>query len=177
MPAAASGGRFLARVSLAGGVSRMLGRSHVTFRLTAIAVVLLSGLAIGCGSDKGGRVSGKVTFKGQPVPAGKVYIKPDSSKGNSGQTGFASITNGTYDTAAAGGQGGPSGAVIISVEGIDPNPPPGAGPDVTTTLLFPSYDIKAELSAGASVQDIDVPAEAANVRPAQGEGAPTAIVP
>ena len=122
----------------------------------------MSSLLIGCGGDKGGRVSGRVTFKGQPVPAGKVYITPDSSKGNSGQPGFADIKDGNYDTAAAGSQSAPMGAVVFTVEGIDPNPPPGAEPDVNTTVLFSGYEQKVDLPASASVQDIDVPAEAAD---------------
>jgi hypothetical protein len=144
--------------------------------LTKVSPALVIAVAIGCGSgDSGGRVSGKVTFKGQPVPAGKVFIKPDGAKGNSGQAGYANITNGTYDTSAAGGQGAVAGAVIIEVEGIDPNPPPGADPDVTTTLLFSGYTKAVELPAGASVQDIDVPAEAANGPPQN--AAPIGIVP
>jgi hypothetical protein len=156
-------------------LTRMLRRSQVTTVLARMILVLLGGLVVGCGSDKAGRVTGKVTFKGQPVPAGKVYITPDASKGNSGQAGFASIKNGTYDTSAEGGQGAVSGAVIIAVEGIDPNPPPGAGPDVTTTVLFSGYTKPVELQHGASVQDIDVPAEAAN-GPAQ-SAAKAVIVP
>lgn len=140
----------------------MFVRSWATSRLAQTALVLAAGLAIGCTGESGGRVSGKVTFKGQPVPAGKVYIEPDSSKGNSGQTGFADIKDGQYDTSAEGGQGAVSGAIIIAVEGIDPNPPPGAGPDVSATVLFPRYEKRVELPAGATVQDIDVPAEAAN---------------
>jgi hypothetical protein len=116
---------------------------------------------VGCGGDGGNRVSGKVTFKGEPVPAGTIYFKPDGAKGNSGQAGFAAISNGTYDTSAAGGQSAPMGAVIVEVEGIDPNPPQGVDADVTTTLLFSGFTKQIELPAGSSVQDIDVPAEAA----------------
>jgi hypothetical protein len=153
----------------------MLHRSRATTLFVRIALLLLGGLVIGCGSDKGGRVSGKVTFKGQPVPAGKIYFKPDASKGNSGQTGFAGISNGTYDTATAGNQGPVAGAVIIEVEGIDPTPPPGASPDVGATLLFSGYTKPIELPTGASVQDIDVPAEAAKGPPQP--AASTGIVP
>jgi hypothetical protein len=151
----------------------MPSRFFSAVRLWPVAVCLAA-LALGCGgSDGGGRVSGKVTFKGQPVPSGKVYILPDSSQNNQGQTGFADIKDGHYDTSAEGGQGAVSGAVIIAVEGIDPNPPPGAEPDVSATVLFPRYEKKVELPAGASVQDIDVPAEAAN--PAQPTQQPIVI--
>jgi hypothetical protein len=133
-------------------------------------------LASGCGNSVSGtRVTGKVTFKGQPVPAGKVYIKADPSKGNTGHTGYATISNGAYDTGAPGGQAGPTGAVILEVEGIDPTPPPGAEPDVSSTLLFSGYTKTAEVSGTTSVQDIDVPAEAAN-GPAQPD-VPAVVVP
>jgi hypothetical protein len=137
-------------------------------RYARIFVLALCGLALGCGSEStGNRLSGKVTFKGQPVPAGKVQILPDTAKGNSGAAGYANIQNGAYDTAASGGHGAASGAVIITVDGIDPKPPPGAEPDVTTTVLFSSYQLPAELPAGDSVKDIDVPESAT-----QGPAAP-----
>ena len=126
-----------------------------------VALALLASLALGCGAgDEGHRVSGKVTFKGQPVPAGKVMISPDTSKGNKGPTGFADIQNGVYDTGAPGGKGAVAGAVIIAVDGIDPKPPPGASPDITTTVLFPPYELRVDLPAADSVQNVDVPAGA-----------------
>lgn len=143
----------------------MPARSRVVV-LVVLGWVVLLGPAGGCGGGSGNRVSGKVTFKGQPVPAGKVYFAPDTSKGNSGATGYADIKDGAYDTSATEGQGAPTGAVIISVDGFDPTPPPGADPEVTMTKLFTGYQKAVELPAGGSVQDIDVPAEAAN-QPAQ----------
>ena len=151
----------------------MLSRAGVVVAVS-LGYVLLP-LLVGCGGSSGNRVSGKVTFKGQPVPAGKVYIAPDTAKGNSGQTGYADIKDGAYDTSATGGQGAVKGAVMFSVDGFDPTPPAGAGPDVTSTQLFTNYQKSVDLPAGSSVQDIDVPAEAANQRPAQGEAAPGVV--
>jgi hypothetical protein len=145
------------------------------FFLRCLLPVLLCGLIIGCGS--GVRVSGKVTFKGQPVPGGKVYISPDTSKGNSGPTGYADIKNGFYDTGAAGGSPCVAGAVVFGVEGVDPNAPPDkAAPDVTTKLLFPRYEFKMELPGSSTTKDIDVPAEAAK-GPPQGKKDGGPIVP
>jgi hypothetical protein len=130
-----------------------------------VAATLLL-IVTGCGErDAGYHVSGKVTFKGQPVPAGKVYILPDASKGNSGQAGYADIKNGAYDTSAPGGRGAAGGPVVFAVEGIDPQPPPNAEPDVTTTVLFARYEQKVELPKEKAVQDINVPDEAANGPP------------
>jgi hypothetical protein len=132
---------------------------------------LLVCLVAGCGSNGTHRVTGKVTFKGQPVPAGKVYFKPDSSKGNTGASGYADIKEGVYDTAAPGGRGIAGGPMVIAVEGIDPKPPAGAGPDVTTTVLFARYETSADLPASDTTKDIDVPAEAANGPPQAPESA------
>ena len=141
--------------------------------IASAGLILLAILAVGCG-DTGNRLSGKVTFNGQPVPAGKIYIVPDSSKGNKGEAGYADIVNGTYDTSAEGGKGAVTGAVTITVEGIDPNPPPGGEPDVTSTVLFSGYEIKADLPAAASEKNIDVPAEARK-GPAAPAGSSTVI--
>ena len=146
-------------------------RSHFTVLVVGTWLVLLTALA-GCGGgDTGNRVSGKISFKGTPVPAGKIYINPDGTKGNNGPSGFADITNGTYDTSAPGGKGAVAGAVTFVIEGLDPTPPPGAGPDVTTTILFSNYQVPFELTAGDNVKDIDVPAEAAQPAATSSEGA------
>ena len=129
----------------------------------ALSLLVLSSLAVGCGESNGYRVSGKVSFMGKPVPAGKIYFMPDGSKKNSGATGFADIKDGLYDTALAGGHGSPGGAVIIALEGNDPTGTldKNDSPDVTTKLLFARYETSAELPKGVSTKDIDVPAEAA----------------
>jgi hypothetical protein len=145
-------------------------RCSVAFLFRA-ALVVLGGLAVGCGGDGNHRLSGKVTFKGQPVPAGKVYIMPDGAKGNTGPAGYANIKDGLYDTAAIGGKGTKGGPVKIAVEGIDPTPPAGAGPDVTSTVLFARYETTADLPDADSTKDIDVPAEAANGPPPRPENA------
>jgi hypothetical protein len=128
---------------------------------------LICCLSLGCGGT-GHRVSGKVTFQGQPVPAGKIYFTPDSSKGNSGPAGYAEIRNGEYDTSSSGGRGVTGGPVIVSIEGFDPSAKPEkadkedkAG-DVTAKQLFPKYEVAVELPKGSATKDFDVPASAAN---------------
>jgi hypothetical protein len=141
--------------------------SHAKF--TSAALLLLASFTLGCGNSKSSHVSGKVNFNGQPVPAGKVYILPDGAQGNTGASGFADIKDGKFDTKLPGGQAAAPGAVIFAVEGINPVPPPNAPPDVTTTVLFPRYEIKDNLQVGATTKDIEVPAEAAK-GPAQPAG-------
>ena len=51
--------------------------------------------------------------------------------------------------------------MIIGVEGIDPSAPPDkASPDVGAKLLFPRYEIKADVPTSGLTKDIEVPAEA-----------------
>ena len=130
---------------------------------TRVIPLLLACLVLGCDGSTTYRVTGKISFMGQPVPAGKIYFIPDGSKGNTGPTGFADIKNGSYDTSAEGGRNAPPGPVIIAVEGIDPSgPPPKADPsgEVTAKVLFPRYELPFELPKSSSTKDIEVPAEA-----------------
>jgi hypothetical protein len=132
--------------------------------------------ALGCGGDGTTRVSGKVNFKGAPVPAGKVYFIP---KGGTGATGFADIKNGTYDTGSAGGRGAPGGPVTIAVEGFDPTAKDAKekSEDVTAKVLFARHELAFDVPAGsATTKDIDVPAEAAK-GPVAPKGPPGSVVP
>jgi hypothetical protein len=130
--------------------------------LTALVVAAAGLLATGCGGTPGNRVSGAVTFDGRPVPAGKVYFKPDTEAGNTGATGFADIVDGRYDTGRDGARNVGTGAMVISVEGIDPHSSEeGASADVTAKVLFQGYEIRSEIPGGAFTLDIAVPAEAA----------------
>jgi hypothetical protein len=158
-----------------------LNRTVLAPRASALAALVVAVLASGCGpGSKGYRVSGKVTFQGKAVPAGKVYFIPDSSKGNTGPTGYADITDGAYDTAATGGQGFIGGPVIIAVEGLDPGAKGGkvdkgdTSGEVTLKTLFPRYEFATELPKEASTKDIEVPADAAK-RPV--EKGPAQVVP
>jgi hypothetical protein len=130
---------------------------------------LLGCLALGCGS-KGYRVSGKVTFKGQPIPAGKIYFIPDTKNGNKGATGYADIKDGAYDTSVVGGFGTVGGPMLIKIEGFEPLPADKVdkSKEVTSKALFPTYQTTADLPKGDSTKDFDVPAEAP--KPAQPKG-------
>jgi hypothetical protein len=143
-------------------VPRVLRTAALARALPALACFL----ALGCGGEKLYRVSGKVKFKGNPVPAGKIYFIPDGSKGNSGPSGYADIKDGEYDTSSTGGRDVPAGPVTIAVEGIDPNAAPDK-PDpsgeVTTKLLFARYELDYDVPAESSTKDIEVPAEAGKV--------------
>ena len=143
-------------------------------------VAAVAALALGCGGgDKGYRVSGKVTFKNQPVPVGKIYFTPDTSKGNTGPTGYADIKDGQYDTSSGNGRGFVGGPVVIMIEGFDPNQAGKADKDdksgeVLIKSLFPRYDLPTELPKENTTKDIDVPADAVNRQAPKG---PVQIIP
>lgn len=139
-------------------------------RAVAGAVVFIGCcLAAGCGGAKVYRVSGKVTFKGQPVPEGKIYFTPDTTKGNTGPAGFADIKNGEYDT-QKGGQGITGGPMVVAITGVDPAgklDKADTGGDVTAKSLFPRYETKADLPKSDGTKDFDVPVEALKPPPKQ----------
>jgi len=91
------------------------------------ACLLLACLAIpantGCGGGQDGPprfdIAGTVTHKGTPVPQGFIQFLPNSSQGNSGPAGSASIVDGRFDTASSGSGtvGGPHTIVISGFDG------------------------------------------------------------
>lgn len=139
------------------------GRIATAGRILPILILALP--LIGCGGDGANRVSGKVTFKGAPVPKGKIYFMPDTAKGNSGATGYADITNGEYDTSSTGGRGAVKGAVIVAIEGWDPattvtkKEKGDTSGETTNVVLFARWETNLDV-AGSTNKDFDVPAEA-----------------
>jgi hypothetical protein len=149
-----------------------IGLQTVGFGLFVIC--LLSG----CSGREGYDVSGNVTFDGKPLPAGKIYFSPDGAKGNSGATGYATITDGKYNTAAADGRPVVGGAMTVRIDGWNPA---AAGQkakgdtsgEVTVESLFPTYETTADLGQATGTQDFAVPAEAAKRRDAPESGVHT----
>ncbi len=147
--------------------------------LRVLPVLLLASSLFGCGGSNANRVSGKVTFAGKPVPAGKIYFMPDGGKNNSGATAYAEIIDGFYDTSATGGQGATKGPMIVAIEGIDPatagkKEKGDTSGEETTKSLFPRFETTVELPGSAATKDFDVPADAVKGPKKTG---PTIIVP
>jgi hypothetical protein len=67
-------------------------------------------------------VSGRVTYDGQPLPAGVIYFDPDVTKQNDGPQGYAVIKDGAYSTADRNGRGVAGGPHIVRIEGFDGRP-------------------------------------------------------
>jgi len=91
-------------------------------RLVAVLALLTAFVLIGCAGNSGPkryRVSGKVTYDGQPILFGDVLITPDGGKKNTGPQGIAPIRDGKFDTSATGGKGYGGGPAVIRVTGFD----------------------------------------------------------
>lgn len=105
--------------------------SHGAYSLAHLHVAMIATilfLAAGCSVEEGPpryRVSGTVTYQGEPVPTGVIQFTPDASKGSSGPPGFAEIEAGVFDTKLSGKGvvGGPHRVTVdaFSGENVDPD--------------------------------------------------------
>ena len=125
-----------------------------TFIMLSVILPMMVLVTSGCGSSEDGgpvryRVSGTVTFDGNPVPAGTIYFQP--APGNPGPQGFATIVDGEYDTADSG-KGTVGGAHSVRIEGADAS---------GTPIFVPHFE-DLNLSTEASTHEFDVPASAAD---------------
>jgi hypothetical protein len=125
-----------------------------------IVLALLLGLAAGCSRSevKKVQVSGKVTFNGQPVPAGWISFQPDGSQGNPGrEVRLVMIKDGVYDSSkeqdASGVYPGPT---IIRIAGFDGKPQPFFHQG---KQIFNPHEVRETVQGGT--KDFDVPASAA----------------
>jgi hypothetical protein len=122
-------------------------------RGTGLTVLVAAAVLVGCsgGGPSRYRLSGAVTFDGQPIPYGEVVLTPDGSKKNAGPQGIAPIRDGRYDTGASGGKGIAGGPTVILVNGM-------TGPGGKTIC---EYELQVDLPRADSTRDIDVPKKAA----------------
>ena len=123
-------------------------------------------LLIGCAGEPAGPklndVTGKITFAGQSVPAGRIVFTPDTAQGGLGPQGFAEIHSGEFDTRRSG-QGVLPGPMHVRISGYErPNGPP----------LFLDYEIELDLQPGDMNVTLDVPSSAAEGLPAPGAEMP-----
>lgn len=125
---------------------------------------LLSCVALactGCG-DKGPtryQLSGKITYQGQPIPAGIIYFDPDLTEGNDGVQGHATIANGEYDTRNDGGQGPGGGKYFVRVYAHDGVPAPELP---MGRPMFSEVTIPVELPLSDGQKDLEIPAQSAS---------------
>jgi hypothetical protein len=123
---------------------------------TAAGLVLASLLfgLLGCGQNAGPRryeVSGKVSYRGQPIRVGYINFDPDSSAGNSGPGSMTKIIDGSYRTQP--GKGAVGGPHRVWIVGFDGAPADGLGDG---NPLFKEVLYTVDLPRKPVVQDFDV---------------------
>lgn len=121
--------------------------------LDVLLLVLGLGFVAGCGQQDGPtryRVTGTITYNGQPVSSGHITFLPDASKGNDGPGGSAEIANGKFDTQT--GQSPTGGPHRVTIDATD-----ASGPGGLPKTLFPSYTTTCDLPKEDTTLDINVP--------------------
>ena len=120
--------------------------------LIGAALLLLAG----CGQSGPPQfhVTGEVTWRGQPVPAGMITFTPDARQGNSGPQGFAAIHDGHYST-RQDWRGPVSGPHVVAVAGYDGKQPTDEAP--LGRMLFEEYRLEHTIPESQSSFDISVP--------------------
>jgi hypothetical protein len=104
-------------------MSNSLGRAASA----ACLALVLAWVLAGCGPDNGltmGRVSGLVTYNGEPAEFGEVLFVPDSEKGNSGVPSMGRIgEDGRYTMSTQeAGDGVIAGYHKVGIRLLDPQP-------------------------------------------------------
>lgn len=133
----------------------MLRIAFYVVPLLAVTLVLA-----GCGSSKRkvANLSGKVMFKGKPVPEGFINFLPDVPGGNKGEAKGFPIKNGEYNTATGSNPGVYPGANKIRISGFNGKPknlwPQGE-------QIFNPIEENLTVAEGNNTKDFDVPASAA----------------
>lgn len=109
-------------------------------RAASAAGLAVALIPAGCGPDNGltmGRVSGLVTYKGEPVEFGDLLFVPDSDKGNSGVPSMGRLgEDGRYTMSTQdAGDGVIAGYHKVGIRVLDPQPVSADGtalPDADT---------------------------------------------
>lgn len=141
---------------------------RTTFRLASLAWTALMVVAVavvGCGPDNGlnlARVSGKVTFNGQPVKNGTVFFMPDEGKGTVGPPAVGSITaDGSFIMSTeSAGDGAIVGSHLVGITGVEEEPIAGTGEDVDPEADAGGYmkskaKVAAATARGASKKEAE----------------------
>jgi hypothetical protein len=118
---------------------------------------------IGCSSKpEQSLLSGKVTFKGQPVPAGWISFTPDVAAGALGQIRVLQIKDGAYDSAKESEPGLNPGPYLIEIAGFDGKRIPLYGQG---KQIFNPVKSEHVVPEGVSTKDFVIPDSAGeNVR-------------
>lgn len=129
----------------------------------ASVLIFFMALTVGCNpAPKVAQISGTVTFKGQPVPAGYITFTPDVATGTLGQVVGFQIQKGKYDSKANVPSGLPPGNYKIRIGGFDGIKIPlwGQGKQIfnpiedscTVPEISSTKDFEIPVSAGQNVK-------------------------
>lgn len=119
-------------------------------RRTAAAVLVA--FVLGCSADPNGRVTGRITHKGQPVANAIVMFVPASGVGAGGATN----ADGTYElTSRSLGDGARIGPCKVAVRSADPVNQPLAIPKKYQHAE--QSGLTADVQKGSNVFDFDIP--------------------
>jgi hypothetical protein len=136
----------------------------MTVRNLLVVAVLVLPLAAGCSSKgKYAQISGKVTFKGQPIPAGWISFTPDVAAGGTGKIKVFQIKDGVYDSAQevpASKEDQPGlkpGVHLIRIAGFDGKKIPFWGQG---KQIFNEIQDKHTVPEGTSTKDFVIPESA-----------------
>jgi hypothetical protein len=136
-------------------------RSFATLRFAWGTVALLFatvcwGSLIGCSSKpKAAQLSGTVTFKGQPVPAGYIAFTPDVGNGGRGSIKVLQIKDGVYDSSKEPpDQALTPGPYLLRIAGFDGKPVPFWGQG---KQIFNPVDDTCVVPDGVSSKDFTIP--------------------
>lgn len=136
---------------------------HFVFRLWSLGFVCSLAFVIcifssGCSSQpQPAQLSGKVTFKGAPVPAGWISFTPDVASKTLGQVRVVQIKDGVYDSSTENPPGVPPGTYLVRIAGFDGKKIPlwGQGKQI-----FNPVDDKHTIAPGTSTKDFVIPESA-----------------
>jgi hypothetical protein len=118
----------------------------------------LIALAAGCTPmPEPAQLSGMVTFKGEPVPAGWISFTPDVAAGNDGPVKVLQINNGAYDSSKGSEPGLKPGPYFIKIAGFDGVRIPLYGQG---KQIFNPVDETFTVPAGSSTKDFEIPESA-----------------
>jgi hypothetical protein len=122
-----------------------------------VCVALVVGTFGGCAKEaKMAQLSGKVTFKGKPVPAGWISFQPGIG---GGAVKVVQIKDGGYDSAQEKDPGVPPGPMTVRIAGFD-------GVHINWfpqgKQIFNAWDTQFTVPDGISTRDFAVPESAAN---------------
>ena len=134
--------------------------SIIQIQYGSLALLIIAAFSSGCGPSHDGperfRVSGSVTFKGQPVPKGHIRFVPDTSKQNRGPGGGAQIVDGRYETMPRKGVVG--GHYMVTISGTDGIPTTMYGEQLKDgKQLFPLCQMRHEFPREDTEWDVVVP--------------------